>query len=359
MDHLVDDSREDRLIDELLFGAHRPSSGHSRATLDMDQQFAKPIEDEDIFGIDCNEVMPYQDRLATERDAAPANENSMFGFESLSGVRPEPYRDGLFNGELDGQPESPGLPELEPEDTVMVRSPIGLDKIFVDDYSDTEATNDAENIQKKRYETQISAQKQQAPPPLSPNQLKVKQLKEKILQQVRNMNLKPKKLSDTDCINGMIEIEVEHEQLVSNTSSKFIFHKLLEHSKKIKEANDKANIKWEDYKDKLIKRICAEKRKIWDSFQQPVDDFDDEEEFIEGRKLSVDGQESKDGTDEEADHEDENMEDEDEYIEDSQNGSVSDIEADNIEEEEEVVKRKVTQIEGSEEDASDIDNRLP
>lgn len=115
----------------------------------------------------------------------------------------------------------------------------------------------------------------EGPPAPSPARVKMVQMRDKLRQQAQSMSLIPKKI-DTDIDeDGMIEITLEHERLVSDTNSKFIFNKLFNKSKKAKDGVDSSKPSWESYKDSLRKKICAQKRKVWDSFQSPIDDFEE------------------------------------------------------------------------------------
>lgn len=190
MGDVNEDSNHDKLIEDYLFGGYRPNS--SKTTSDADQQFARPIEDEDLFGLDCR----------------------------------------------NSEPEEP-----------------------------------------------------------SPAKLKAKQMREKIREQAIANGLVPKW---SGCgADGMVEINIHHQRPTTVSKSKIIFDRLLKKSEDRKNSlYGGGKLTWDVYSSVLRKKLCADKRKVWDTFQRPTDNFDDEEEEILSTNSSpepseVDVQENK------------------------------------------------------------------
>lgn len=206
---------------------YKPSS---KSTFDLDQQFARPIEDEDLFGLD-NQADATKD---DERDPL----NSLSDDSNRLNFDEAPF-EGIGSSLLgDEGTDSPGhIFEDEPS---TIKSP---------------------------------------PPPLTPTQREIARFKEKIAEQAKTMKLKPK-LGSSFNGNKIIEFIID-ETPKSDFGSHLMFDKILNKSKKNSSSPELDQESRAHHTEFLRKRISTQKRKIWDSFQQPVDNFDEEEEFIE------------------------------------------------------------------------------
>lgn len=102
---------------------------------------------------------------------------------------------------------------------------------------------------------------------------------------------------------GDIELTIDNSRLVSDPVTKLLFCK----SKKGEDVVEKRQSR-DEHVAELTKRICLEKRRIWDEFQKPVDNYDDEEEEIKKDTNEADVGEENDG-EEENNAEEENDED--------------------------------------------------
>lgn len=375
MDFLFDDSREDKLIEDYLFSGYRLGSKCSN----KDQQFAKPIEDEDLFGIgdaddynqnnnsiqnENNETTSRLEEISGDNDTK-TNEDDEEDFPIGGGSDILCERNinslDLFGGEIIEQDDG-NLADTEKNKSstsMNERSELDdIDDIFTDDYSKSPEplanrlqtgysrtkSNDLQNNEKSNTNPQ--------PATLTPAQIKRKQLKEKLLAQARAMSAKPRKLGTGFDEDGTIELTIEHNRLVSNSDSKFIFNKLFNNSKK---ANDNLNSpdnnqkkSWIALKQSLRKKISSQRRKIWDSFQNPVDDYDEEEEIVgistdendtkvdnNDNSNDVDPFEVEQGGDSEENGEEEEEENNDFEEEEEENDQDEDQEEDDDEEQEE------------------------
>lgn len=238
MDSFFDDSSGDRLF--TVEGYLRGYKQSSKSTFDSDQQFARPIEDEDIFGL------TEQNAQIQGRDEAEEEIDQSFCDTGELDFDDEPFKT-IGSSLLDERTDSPG--HLFEEETIHTNQP-------------------------------------PTPQPPSPSQLRLARLKEQIARQAQA--IKPKKIGAGFSEGGTIEVVIDQE-LRSNSDSKFMFNKIFNKSKKAltSPASDKKQ-KREAHLELLRRKICANKRKVWDTFQRPVDNFDDEEELIESRELEAD-----------------------------------------------------------------------
>lgn len=228
MDHFFEDSSGDRqfTVGDYLRG-YKPSS---KSTFDLDQQFARPIEDEDLFGLD--------DQLDTTKDQERDPIESLSNDSNRLNFDEAPF-EGIGSSLLgDEGNDTPG-------------------RIFEDESSTIKSP----------------------PPVLKPAQLEAARFREKIAEQAKTMKLKPKLGSGFNG-NKSIEIIID-ETPKSDPSSHLMFDKILNKSKKNNGSPELDKESRVAHTEFLRKKISTQKRKIWDSFQQPVDNFDDEEEFIE------------------------------------------------------------------------------
>lgn len=194
MDPFFDDSRGDRNLEDYLFSDYPPNNSNQNS--DKDQQFARPIEDEDLFGF-----------YSENNQSAPQ--------------------------------------DLNTGDSVS----------------------------------------QQVPPTLSPEQIKRQKLKEKLLEQARAFSLTPKKLGTGFGKDGTIELVISENVPVANSGTPSIFQRLTKKTKNPacspENMKGSSDLKWQTHKDQLRKKISAQKRKIWDSFNGPIDNYDEDEEIID------------------------------------------------------------------------------
>lgn len=213
---------------------YKPSS---KSTFDLDQQFARPIEDEDLFFFGDNQTNTNQAK-DSEDDCIgrPIDDDNQEGFDDIS-----------FEGIESNL--------LEHEDTDS------HDNVIEDD----------------------STTARSASPSLTPAQIEILRIKEKIKQQAQAIKIKPKIVGDegTDIIID--------QKLEPDSKSKPIFNQILNKSKKVITSPVLLKQTRTAHIASLRKTICAEKRQIWNSFQQPVDNFDDEEELIEESKEENEG----------------------------------------------------------------------
>ena len=197
MGDVKEDSNHDKLIEDYLFSGH-PSTVY-KTSFDDDQLFAKPIQDEDLFGPDCS-------------DSEPAE---------LSPPQPSPTK---------ASPNHTSLTEKSPTE-------------------------------------------------MSPAKLKAERMREKLKEQALANGLVPR-WSGCEA-DGMVEINVHCKPDTTPSKSKIIFDRLLKKSEDRKNSlYGGGKLTWDIYSNVLRKKLCADKRKVWDSFQAPTDNFDDEEEVI-------------------------------------------------------------------------------
>lgn len=171
----MDHSHDDRLIESYMFSEHRPSANDP-----IDQQFAKPIEDEDIFGL-------------------------------------------------------------------------------------------AESVGQSQ-ETNVEPDKRQ----------KALLMRQNLKEQILAKGIKPRKLRSDCDKDGMIEVNFDLKPPESPCKGRVIYDGLVQKSIDCKKGiYGGRKITWPIYSEVLRKRICSEKRKVWDSFQKPTaDNFNDEEEIV-------------------------------------------------------------------------------
>lgn len=299
MDFLFEESKEDKLIDDYLFSNYKHAT---KSTFGLDQQFAKPIEDEDLFGLGAQGSETDPNDVVLEEGATDSHLNKSPSHLDLDEEH-SPYHNLPSNVLCDRNLNSPGdifeddeivpLSNLDSNKGLKEHTPIvPIDEIFIDDYSmspdnrqqqcddDFSLNND---IARSNNTKTFSKAKEPSPP--TPEQLKIQRLKEKIQQSAKLNSLKkrPQIASGLEDDDG-VEVMVDEHKLVSDSNSKFMFGQLFNGSKK---ANDSHNspkcdkMSWDAYSQSLRKQICAQKRKIWDTFQQASDRFDEEEELIE------------------------------------------------------------------------------
>lgn len=299
MDLLFEDSREDKSIEDYLFSGYRPLS---KSTFDKDQHFAKPIEDEDLFGcIEGNDICNDKTGLEEANDEAELSlSDELVGSSNALGD---------LSGYSDSDVLSCNNLFDDPEETLRRRQDNNEDIIETVNPNEEDESNCQKGSQsiEKESEPQVTVDEnarptnsdilespsrvQQAcnityskPKALTPVQVKKKLFKERLLEQARALAVKPRRLGTGFGPEDKIEVELEQHRLVSDTNSKFIFNKLFNKSKKALDSSgtpERDRRSWESYKDSLRKRICSQKRKIWDSFQKPTDNYNEEEELIE------------------------------------------------------------------------------
>lgn len=298
MDFLFEESKEDKLIDDYLFSNYKHAT---KSTFGLDQQFAKPIEDEDLFGPGAQglETDQHDDVLDEGATDSPLNKSS-----SHLDLDEEhsPYHNLPSNVLCDRNVNSPG--DIFEDDEIIGSSDLDsnkgpkehapsvlIDEIFIDDYSMSPDNRQQQcdddfslNNDIARSNNTKTFSKVKEPPPPTPEQLKIQRMKEKIQQSAKLISLnKPqiaKGLEDDD----FVEIMVEEHKLISDSSSKFMFGKIFNGSKKANDSHKSPKcdkMSWDDYSQSLRKQISTQKRKIWDTFQQASDRFDEEEELIE------------------------------------------------------------------------------
>lgn len=293
MDFLVEDSREEKNIEDYLFSGYRPSG--QKSTFDVEQQFAKPIQDEDLFGfVEDVPVDIVPDEIIEDPPGKPVEPDNDLDILSAT---------NLFTGEADPEiliardtnspsriltedTNAPGDPEQAEKHTPVV----DIDDLFPDDYSDSSnhAANTRENANPVTY---------QKPKPTTPAQEKMKRLMERIKQQAIARQKKPLQIGQGFGEDGTVEATIEQHNIVSNTSSKLMFNKLFNKSKKNDDSHGTPERKrqtWQTYKQALRKEICAQKRKVWDEINKPVEVVD-EEAIVRRREKGSDA----DGEDEE------------------------------------------------------------
>lgn len=242
-------------------------------------QFAKPIEDEDLFGssqvaepIESREEESAS-RLSEDEDAYSSNQNE---------------------------------------------EPIGsrLDEEFT--FSEDEDP----------YGSNINESQNQFPPGLS----KKEELKRKLLEQTRAKSLpKPKRFQANE--DGNIELMIDDYKLVSCDRSKYIFAKMFNKNDKSPEKGS-SGTKWDALSDKLRKEISSRKRKVWDSLQAPADNFDEEEEIVEPEPAKSDDEPEEEELDDEGDDYYDDNGDDDEDQSDKDQVLVEDNDVDDREDQE-------------------------
>lgn len=270
MDYLFDESKDDKLIEDYLFSGYKPSSGKSG--FEMDQQFAKSIQDEDLFGTDfVLETNQHQETLNNSPELPDDHDD-----EHQDQLDFEEHPFGEIGGELLNTKNIPN-DDLFEESNEMIKV-TSIDQVFEDDYSSSlpspNPSNNENTIPKLGSEFCNYSKNSKNHSPSTPN------LKEQLLQQAKSMGKPQFGTGFKD--DGTIQVVMDSDQLVSDGNSKFIFNNLFNKSKKHSDRTpEKSKRSWNDLKNSLTKRICAEKRKVWDSFQQPIGEFDEEEEFVE------------------------------------------------------------------------------
>lgn len=335
MRHTCNNPQTDNLIDKYISGSTNAHCNNAD-----DELFARPIEDEDLFSIFPSDTVEKIDDPCLNNFIDSDQENTNNFDTSIVPVNDQQVENDLFDDNF--EEEIAGLSGLGP---MLTNDKIAVDDIFLDDYSISSDANrfksglSYENggyIENNLEPQAIEAPK--LPPQPSPAQIKNRKIKELILQQTQARGLLPKRrLADAVDANGMIEVMGEHTQTKSDHNTKFIFSKLFNKSKKAPESLDDRNkISRELYKQNLRKTICAQKRKIWDSFQAATDVFDEDEELIgeDGDDVNEehendDNEQVVDGDDEEMENsgDDEEQIDEDEQQSEDENEMSEDDEA--------------------------------
>lgn len=281
---LFEESRDDRLMEDYLFSGYKPHN--QKTTFDADHQFARPIEDEDLFCVKEADIGAIPSETIGDV-LEPSSNQFDFDDRPFRRLSDEPICDTnvaspgkIFEDEASDPLSPPTTNSQEAE--VLPDAP--LDDIFLDDYSESGDATNNENIRPSLVK---SYSKPPAAPQLTPAQIRKKLMTERIRQNAMAMKIKPISSKPLDKIgagfgkDGTIEVDLEHCKLVSDSSSKFIFNKLFNKSNKANDGSPKCDkMNWSAYKTQLRKQICAQKRKVWDSFQAPVDAYDEEEELV-------------------------------------------------------------------------------
>lgn len=351
---IFEDPPDERLIEDYLFSGYKPHNQSS--TFDADQQFARPIEDEDLFCVNKDD-MRSGDVAAADDELMPAESideqlepsSSQFDFDDrpFRRLSDEPLCDTNADspGKLfEDEASDPVSPPAEQRNDIQPQAPI--DEIFLDDYSESGDAANSENIRP----TLEKSYSKPAAPQLTPAQIKKKLFMERLKQQALAMQQKkpgPIKIGSGFGKDGTIELQLEHSKLVSDPSSKFIFNKLFNQSKKADESGSPAKCvkqSWESYKAMLRKQICAQKRKVWDSFQAPTDGYDEEEELV--------GTESVGGSDKEADEPEE--ETQAEQASDDECGDADEHDDEDNEDDVAENESRASEAEASSDDEADI-----
>lgn len=335
---LYDDSREDRFIEDYLYKAYKTNPSYEAG-----QQFAKPIEDEDLFGLASDPTFSGIDVSSNDinRDLDGLDSDELVGdllnserpFKNIlsEDTPPESSPGQLFDDEISGspQPSATIFMRYSPRHETNKKSKT-IDEILIDDSSHSISSRErpsnlvtyrsGEHNDTDLTEGDISSSKENQKQ-LTPLQKKKREIQENLLKQALDMSITPKKLKkETD--NEFIEFTVERgprskirDMLAKRTKSsnqtfvtptktangegandKYTFdtnisptlRKFLGSSKKSPEQFKS----WQDYKDMLHKRICQRKRKAWDSLLVPSDEFDDEEKLISAASGDEDKAES-------------------------------------------------------------------
>lgn len=284
MDFLFEESKEDRLIEDYLFSGYKNLSGKS--AFEADQQFAKPIQDEDLFGCDLNEEPKECSSDDKQLSDAGSEADVVFGrllnndYDGNEKFEERPFEeddsDALgSNFQHDPYEEKD---ELVPTSNSKPSNASMIDDIFIDDYSSPALeTRPRLNYSTSKAQQHRGANNENAiPEALITKEIegltRVAKLKEKILQQAKAIG-KPNKLGSG--FGEDDEIELSAEPVKANDGNN-IFKKLINRSTNPNGTPEKVKRSWDEEKDLLIKRICADKRKVWDSFQRPIDEFDED-----------------------------------------------------------------------------------
>lgn len=291
MDPLFDESREGKLIDDYLFGNYKQTS---KLTFGLDQQFAKPIEDEDLFGIGLEDAQMgmVNDNDILEEVTSKDGSNHL-DFEDDEEANPFGALDSAILSNRNSN--SPG--NIFEDDEIIQMTHLDsnkrkdepkvadIDEIFIDDYSMTSDNGKQQDVESNNENFKPNGlktfSKHKGTPPMSPSRVKSRQVKENIVQQVKAMLVRPKKLSSYD-ESSAIEMTVEEGK--SDFRTKVMFNKMFNNSKKAKDVHDSpisAKTSWDKYSESLRCRLSSQKRKTWEALQQPADVFDEEEELIE------------------------------------------------------------------------------
>lgn len=297
MDLLFGKSPSDAYIEDYLLKNYKPSDDTDFA---KDQQFARPIEDEDLFG-------DGDDGDADKPADNAAISSLLNGHNSLdSNTSDKASADVLHNRDLNAS--TPCQIDAAAQSRQPSNAGPSLDDIFLDDYSSSGYKDpDSSNRHKE------PAQK-----PKTPAQIRMIRMKEQLLVQARAMSIKPKKIGAGFNDDGTIEVVLEQERMVSDCRTKFMFNKMFNNSKKalddeVSPERDKTS--WDAYKESLRKKISAHKRKIWDSFQRKDNEiYDEEEEIVEVEEDAEDNSAEGDADDGEEMDEDCQEPDEDKPI---------------------------------------------
>lgn len=285
MDFAFEEPREERLIEEYLFHGYKPSG---RLTHDPDHQFAKPIQDEDLFAVEQPEVDNSSDSVSLDSQdpEKPAFsdylDDQSLGLGDFNSRENNPLCDPDLNKSpthlFDDDDEIVELQQSGPCKQYNNSRP-NIDEIFLDDFSESSYPTNNENLQPP-VEQSISAIAKAA-------SIRAKKalFMERLKEQAEALALKPKPLEKETLERNTLDFVIEQERLVSDTQSKFIFNKIFNRSKKARDTNDTPEKKaksWNEYRDTLTKRMCSQKRKVWDTFNKNSDHLvDEEEEFVE------------------------------------------------------------------------------
>jgi len=291
MDLFADGSRGERNIEDYLFGDYERTV--YKSTFASDQQFARPIEDEDLFGDLQSDSNSHPAAQNTSIDSPPkktAEDQSSRGPFSAIGS-------DLINKENDAGSPRKSLDDCQEnaiqsiDGTNQAKSgAMDIDDIFLNDYSDASkgsCNQQLNGVDSQTPQRQDTNQNQTYSRNLDTNpdrrsgmsHLNNSPLLKRIKEQALARGLIPKKIEpDAD---GFIEIEDEPGQQ-SRPTTKFMFNKFISANKNSSPfKSDKGKLTWNEYKDTLLKKLHADKRKIWDSFQAPCDSYDENEELIE------------------------------------------------------------------------------
>lgn len=309
MDFAIDEPREDRLIEDYLFTGYRASS---RQHHDPDHQFAKPIQDEDIFAVQADNDKASTDKLEEDLGRTTPTDTALLGFqdEESLGIGGFNIRESsvLSDREVNASPsrlfDDDDVVELEqtvPCKQYISSKATNLDDVFLDDYSESSYPDNNENVQPRVDQESTTS----AASILAKKALFLAKLKE----QAKALAIKPKPIEKSIVETHSLEFVIEQDRLVSDTQSKFIFNKIFNNSKKARDSNGTPERKvkcWNDYRNTLTKRICSQKRKIWDSLNKASSCIvDEEEEFVVNELEEESRSENNDGTEDDDRHEDE------------------------------------------------------
>lgn len=331
MDCLAEDSpsREDRLIEDYLFANYKPAN--TRPNFEKDQQFAKPIEDEDIFGVGAGIDVGNLNSPSPGHQAEPKDNYFVVDDDEEQSTPLDGPQDAIL---IDSSQECVQIDDKD-EQVEQAKQSSNIDEIFLDDYSCTSAENGLKSNQNTYQTSAKSAHHSSgidAATGLTLAQLKRQQFIANIAEQARAMNLTPIKSNEGRTADGGIELEID-KALVSDSKTKFIFNKLFNRSKKASEHNSPSRdrLKWEDHKAELRKSLCAKKRKVWDSIYAPIETYDEDEELIEDQEGGRDVQDADtpaEATNDDAENDEKGDDDDDDIEMDDEDDQVDLVDSD-------------------------------